>query len=219
MDAVLFDMDGVLVDSERYWQEFEAEFVLPITEGDPDREEFTGMNYREIYDYLAETYGTAVDREEFVSRYDERAETVYGERVALMDGAPALFDDLRAAGALVGIVSSSPPDWIGIVTDRFDLGPLDLVRSAEDIDDAGKPEPHVYERAAADLGLSPGDCVVVEDSPNGILSATRAGAYCVGYRAEHNVESDLSRADVVVEGPEELRRALLGAGAPFASRE
>ena len=216
MDAVLFDMDGVLVNSEEYWQAFESEFVLPITEGDPDRDEFTGMNYREIHDYLAETYGTAVDREEFVSRYDERAETVYGERVALMDGAPELFDDLRARGALVGIVSSSPPDWIGIVTERFGLGPLDLVRSAEDIDDLGKPEPHVYERAATDLGLSPEDCVVVEDSVNGILSATRAGAYCIGYRAEHNAESDLSRADAVVESPAELREALLGEDGLFS---
>jgi HAD superfamily hydrolase (TIGR01509 family) len=209
VDAVLFDMDGVLVDSERFWHAFEDEWVFAeATEGTPTREEITGRNYREIYDYLTETYGTTVSKEEFVARYDEHAmEVVYGDGVELMAGAEELFDDLRDR-VEVAIVSSAPQSWIAVVRERFDLDPLDLVVSAEDIDAPGKPEPHVYEHAAAELGIAPDQCVVVEDSHNGVLAATRAGTYCIGYRTPDNQGTDLSAADEVVEGPEELRAAL-----------
>jgi HAD superfamily hydrolase (TIGR01509 family) len=210
-DAVLFDMDGVLVDSETYWHQFEDEFVFDgaITSGDPDHEEITGMNFREIYDYLDETYGTAVSKAEFVDAYHERAESLYGEQVELMDGATELFADIRAADRDLAIVSSAPQSWIETVRDRFGLDPLDLVVSADDIDDAGKPEPHIYEHAAAELGRAPEECVVVEDSVNGIESAVRAGTYTVAYRSSHNADLDLSQAHVVVDGPAELRDALV----------
>jgi HAD superfamily hydrolase (TIGR01509 family) len=209
VDAVLFDMDGVLVDSERFWHAFEDEWVFAeATQGTPSREETTGRNYREIYDYLTETYGTTVSKEEFVRRYDEYAmEVVYGDGVTLMDGATGLFDALRERVS-VGIVSSAPQPWIAVVRDRFGLDPLDLVLSAEDIDGPGKPEPDVYEHAAAELGVAPGECVAVEDSYNGVLAASRAGAYTVAYRTPQNQDVDHSAADEVAEGPEELRAAL-----------
>ncbi|QIB76587.1 HAD family phosphatase [Halogeometricum borinquense] len=209
-EAVLFDMDGVLVDSETYWHQFEDDWVFAaaIESGDPSHEEVTGMNYREIYDYLSETYGTTVTKTEFVAAYDDRAQSLYGEQVRLMDGANALFDDIRDDGRQLGIVSSAPQDWIGIVRDRFGLDPLDLVLSADDIDKPGKPEPHIYEHAAEAVGLDPKSCVVVEDSVHGVEAAVRAGAFTVAYRSTHNAELDLSRAAVVVDGPTELREVL-----------
>ncbi|EMA05644.1 HAD family hydrolase [Haloferax denitrificans] len=214
MDAnvVLFDMDGVLVDSEQYWHAFEDEWVFAdaIESGDPDHEEITGMNFREIYDYLDATYGTTVTKDEFIAAYHENSESVYGEHVVLMDGAEELFSDLRAAGKKLAIVSSAPQDWISTVRERFDLDPLDLVLSAEDIDDPGKPEPHIYEHAAAEFGVDPEECVVIEDSINGIEAAVRSGAYTIAYRGGENADLDLSRADEIVNGPVELRAALLG---------
>jgi HAD superfamily hydrolase (TIGR01509 family) len=213
-DAVLFDMDGVIVNSEDYWHAFERERLFPetVASGDPTPDEVTGMHYREIYDVLAEAYEMAVDADEFVRRYDEAAAEIYGERVSLMAGFAALLADLRDDGRAVGIVSSSPQDWIGIVRDRFDLGPFDLVCSAEDVDAPGKPEPHIYEHAARELGLDPADCTVVEDSAHGVAAATRAGAFTVAYRRQHNAEADLSAADAEVGGPEELRAVLFGEG-------
>ena len=211
MDAVLFDMDGVLVNSEDYWNEFEDEFVFSeaVSGDSPPHDEITGMNFREIYDHLDAEYGTTLDKDEFVGRYEERAKTVYGEDVELLDGARELLDDLRDRGVKVAIVSSAPQSWIARVLDRFDLGEFAKVVSAEDIDAPGKPEPHVYEHAAAELGVDPEDCAVVEDSQNGAKAAVRAGAYCVAYRSDHNADTDLSVADAVVESPEELRRELL----------
>ncbi|WP_435184261.1 HAD family hydrolase [Halobellus sp. EA9] len=205
-------MDGVLVDSETYWHRFEDEWVFAaaIEGGDPAHEEVTGMPYYEIYDYLDREYGTTVTKDEFVAAYQDRAGSLYGEDVTLTEGIPALFGSLRAEGRPLAIVSSAPQSWIAIVRERFDLGPLDLVLSAEDIDEPGKPEPHIYERAAAELGVEPADCVVVEDSLHGIEAAVRAGAFTVAFRTTHNAELDLSRADVVADGPDGLRRVFLG---------
>ncbi|WP_275673098.1 HAD family hydrolase [Halobaculum magnesiiphilum] len=200
--VVCFDMDGVLVDSEDYWHDAEREEILPRVLADgsrtPDLDEVTGMYYGEIYDYLAEHYEVAVDKDEFMSLYEETAESIYGERVELLDGAGEFVADLRAAGVPVALVSSSPRDWIETVLDRFDLA-FDLVAPAEEFDGPGKPEPGLYEAAIRDLGGTVDRAVAIEDSANGVLAAARSGAYTIAVRDDHNRDSDLSPADEVVD--------------------
>jgi HAD superfamily hydrolase (TIGR01509 family) len=207
MDAVCFDMDGVIVDSERFWLAHETETIFPqsLSGEYPHTDEVTGMNYREIYDYLVDEYDVTVSRAEFEGIYEDAAADLYGERVALMDGFRDLLDSLRSHGVPVAVVSSSPQEWIGIVRDRFGLDPLDAVVSAEDLDAPGKPEPHVYEHAADRLGVAPADCVAVEDSVNGTESASRAGMTVVGYRDGPNADADLPAADHLADGPAALR--------------
>lgn len=208
-DAVLFDVDGVVVDSERHWVPLEENRIFPeaLAAGhEVAAAEITGMNYRDVYDYLAERYETRVEKSEFVALYDDAAAELYGERADLMPGFRSLLDALRA-DRQVALVSSSPHHWLELVTDRFDLA-FDAVVSAEDVS-AGKPDPAVYERAIEELGVSAGQCVAVEDSEHGVESAVRAGAVAVGYRTDQNQDADLSGADAVVEGPAELRAFLL----------
>jgi len=211
MDALLFDMDGVVVDSEDYWHHAEREELLPgVLDGDlPDLDEITGMPYREIYDYLDANYETTVSKDVFVDRYDATAAEIYQERVALLDTFAVIRETAREAGVPVGLVSSSPPTWMGYVLDRFDLE-FDLVLSNDEAPGPGKPEPDIYEAAADRLGVDPAGCVAVEDSRNGSLAADRAGMVVVGYRVEHNAETDLSACDVVCAGSDELREELLG---------
>jgi HAD superfamily hydrolase (TIGR01509 family) len=214
MNTVLFDMDGVLVDSEEYWVELEEEEVLPeaVGEGVVDEEEITGMNYREIHGYLEENYGDHldIDRDEFEAYYEDAAEELYGERVELLDGVEGLVEDLRDRGVALAVVSSSPLDWISIVLDRFGIRErFDAVVSGNEIEGPSKPEPEVYEIAAAEIGADPADCIAVEDSENGVEAANRAGITSVGYRTEINQGMDLSDADRVAEGPQELRGLLL----------
>ena len=212
MQAVCFDMDGVLVDSESYWEPAERERIYPaaVPDVEVDPAETTGMNYREIYDHLAERYPVALSREEFLSLYDETADDIYGGQVALLEGLPDLLAALRAEGVALALVSSSPHAWIDVVLERFDLGDaFDAVISAEDVDAPGKPEPYVYEHAAGALGVDPRAAVAVEDSRHGVAAAVAAGMTAVGYRSASNRTVDLSRADVVVERPDELRSALL----------
>jgi len=207
--AVLFDMDGVIVDSERYWHAAQPEHIFPATlAGEyPDLDETTGMNYREIYDYLDENYETKISKEEFIDIFDETAREIYRERVSLLDGFHDLHDELAANEVTVSIVTSAPPAWHEIVTERFDIAVGETI-SAEDIDGDGKPAPDVYEHAADVLGIDPADCLVVEDSKNGVEAGKRAGMTVIAYRSGPNDDTDLSAADVVVDGPEALRAEL-----------
>lgn len=212
MTAVLFDMDGVLVDSEDYWVEFQREEILPATVPDEDVAvaETSGMNFREIYDYLEETYGAAITREEFVRRFNEAAEEIYTERADLLDGLHELLAELDDRGVPTALVSSSPHDWIGMVLERFDLeGAFDRVISADDIDAASKPAPDVFEYAADELGVPAAECIVVEDSENGIEAAARAETIVVAYRIDAHGDIDRSSADEIVDSAAELRDCVL----------
>ena len=207
--AVLFDMDGVIVDSERYWRTEQPDHIFPATlDGEhPDLDETTGMNYREIYDHLDEHYETKIGKEEYIDIFDATAHEIYSERVSLLDGFHELVDDLQAASVPVAIVTSAPPSWHEIVTERFDIA-VDETLSAEDIDGNGKPAPDIYEYAAGVVDREPGECLVIEDSKNGVEAGKNAGMAVIAYRSGPNDDTDLSAADVVVESAAELRKEI-----------
>lgn len=208
--AVLFDMDGVMVDSERYWHDEQPNHIFPkALEGEqPDLNETTGMYYKEIYDYLDEEYETKISKEEFVDIFDEVAEDIYHNRVDLLDNFQEIRGELADREVPVAIVTSSPSSWHDIVIERFDIS-VDEVITAENLEADGKPEPDIYEKAAEIVDHPPENCLVIEDSKNGIEAAKRAEMFVIGYRREHNAETDLSEADVVTDSPDELQEAIL----------
>ena len=208
--AVLFDMDGVIVDSERYWHDEQPARIFPQTlDGEhPDLDETTGMYYKEIYDYLDDEYETKIGKAEFVDIFNEVAEDIYENRVDLLDGFQETRRTLADRGVPVAIVTSSPSAWHDIVLDRFDIS-VDAVITAENLDADGKPEPDIYEKAAKTVDRPPEECLVIEDSKNGIEAAKRAGMFVIAYRTEPNADTDLSAADVVANGPQELHEAVL----------
>lgn len=213
-EAVLFDMDGVLVDSEPHWQQFWRETVFADAErGTPTLSEVTGRNYRESLREIDAEYGLREDLGRYERRFEAAAEGIYGAEVAPMPGVGSLFEDLRDRGR-VGVVSSAPREWIETVVDRFDLDPLGTVVSAEDIDGPGKPDPTIYRVAADRLGVTPEDCVVVEDSVNGVEAAADAGATVFRFQLEaEGTEPPSAGADAVVADSAALGaelRSLLG---------
>jgi len=210
MDAVCFDMDGVLVDSEDFWVPREREELFPalVPDSEVESAEIAGMNYRDIYDYLAERYGVAMGREEYREWYEATAGEIYGEEVRLLDGVPELLERLRGRGVAVALVSSSPHRWIDTVRDRFGLA-FDEVVGADAVDAPGKPEPHVYRHAADLLGVAPEATVAVEDSGHGVAAARRAGMHVVGFRHGVARDGDRSDADYVATSPADLRDHLL----------
>lgn len=207
MDAVCFDMDGVIVDSERHWIPLENERILPraVPSGEVLASEITGMNVTHLYAYLSEQYGTAMSEEEFVGLYDEVAEELYRERVTLIDGFEGFLRMFRGRGNQVALVSSSPHRWIEIVLDQFGLrSAFDVIVSGEDIEGEAKPAPDIYLYTASELGVPPEQCVAVEDSAHGVRAAIGAKMVCVGYRTDINADQELSEATAVVEGPDAL---------------
>ena len=211
-DAVCFDMDGVLVDSEDYWGPYERSELFPraCPGQSVDIGEITGMNYREIYDYLDEHYAVAMDRDAFLAWFDDTAATLYGEDVSLLPGARELVGTLRERGVAVALVSSSPHDWIDVVRDRFNLA-FDDVISADAFDGPGKPAPGVYAHAVDRLDADGDRTIAVEDSGHGIEAARRAGLTVVGFR-HGEADGDGTHpggADYAAESPADLRGYLL----------
>ncbi|WP_170977483.1 HAD family hydrolase [Halorussus salinisoli] len=207
--AVFFDVDGVVVDSVVHKSASLADLLVDDLGLDVAVDNLIGLNRRDKYDYLRKTTDVDISAEEFIRQYEATLDGLYARDVTLLDGFPALLRDLRTVGIPVGLVSAGRMAQVETVVERFDLEELlDTVVTADSIDGKSKPHPDLYERAAATLGIRVDRSIAVEDSEYGVLAATRAGAYCIGYAPPANPVQELGAANEVVEGPAELRQAI-----------
>jgi sugar-phosphatase len=201
-EAVIFDMDGVLVDSEPIWQDVELDVLgrlgVPLT-----REmcaQTMGFRVEESVAYWYERHpwtGPTVDA--VAGELVDGVIAAIGERAEPIAGVTDAIAFLEGAGLRLAIASSSYYRVIDAVLTRFDLaGHFEVVHSAQD-EERGKPDPAVYRTAAAKLGVDPVACVAIEDSPNGVLSAKGAGMVCVAV-PEPGTEHDarMAEADLVL---------------------
>lgn len=206
--AVLFDMDGVLVDSEQYWETVWRETIFPhLQHGTPTVEEVTGRSYDESLAELVDRYDSDVTLDVLTEMFHKEAIDIYSQKVSLTQKIDSLFKSLTSRGTAVAIVSSAHPDWIKTVVDRFDLPAVEAVVSAIEIDGPGKPEPDVYLAAAAELGVDPAKAIVVEDSRNGIEAALAAGATVIGFARDHPVP-DVEGLHTIADTPEDLEKTI-----------
>ncbi len=201
--AIIFDMDGVIVDSEMHWKSLEGYFLQSLVPGwtQADQGKIIGRSLDDLYAMLRDEYGMKQKREDFLEQYHEIAGQIYREKARLLPGFSNVFDRMVGWGVPLALASSSPRSWIEIVLDRFRLrSAFQVVVSAEEVGGQGKPAPDIYLYTARKLSVGPGDCVVIEDSKNGVLSARSAGMFCIGLKNGFNEEQDLSAADVIVDG-------------------
>jgi HAD superfamily hydrolase (TIGR01509 family) len=204
--AVIFDMDGVLVDSERYWKQSEREITSRLAPAwDPERsKELMGMNITQMFYFLDSELDPDVTRDEFTGMFNRLADSIYLEKVSMPPGCMELIEGLRKEGIRMAVASSSPLNWIEMVVERFGLTQFEALVSAEHVGHRGKPNPDIFLYAARQLGLEPGECLVIEDSENGVAAAGRAGMKCVALKNSSNEGHDLSGADMVIKGFDEL---------------
>lgn len=200
--TVIFDMDGVLVDTEPLHHDaFFRHFAeLGIALSADKYAAFLGASTRNVYQKLKEQFNLEPDvevlmlrkRELFGKAFDESAE------LDLLPGARALIEDLHRAGVPLQLASSASKETIARVFRRFELYPyFDNLVSGEDFPQS-KPNPAIFLHAAKLAGIPPQQCLVIEDSANGVTAAKAAGMYCIGYRSEHSEGQDLHHADQVV---------------------
>ena len=180
--AAIFDMDGLLVDSEPIWHEVEIDVFgrhgVPLTVERclETKGMFLGEAVSHWYARYPWTGASAADvSAEIVDAMAARLE----EKVELKPGALRSLDFCRDRGARLALASSSPRRLIGAVVHRFGLGSrFTVVHSAED-EPAGKPDPAIFLTTARQLGVAAAECVVFEDSVAGVLAAKAAGMACV----------------------------------------
>ena len=206
--TVIFDMDGVIVDTEpvhryAYFHHFD-ELNIPVT--DEMFATFTGNSTRNVFQKLKDIFNLDHEVENLIQRkrniFNDAFDTK--EDLHLLDGVENLIKDLYNNGIQLIVASSASKVTIDRVFKRFHLHQYfsDIV-SGEDFPKS-KPHPAIFEHAAS-LSMAPkNDCIVIEDSANGIQAAVSAGIFCVGYNSEHSKLQDLSKADLIINHFNEL---------------
>lgn len=176
LQAVLFDMDGTLVETEELWWEAVAEVAAGLGHvlGDADVTEVLGRAVEHTAAHLASTTGTATGADELAAvLHREFAERVRARTVP-RPGALELLDELARHDVPIALVSASPRDVVDIVLEVLGRERFAVSLTADDTPRT-KPAPDPYLAAARALGVDPGACVAVEDTPTGVASAEAAG--------------------------------------------
>jgi len=215
MRAVIFDMDGLIVDSEPLWRVAEREVFagigLELTDADCQRT--MGMRLDEVVAYwydLSPWPGSTPDEVE--ARITARMQQLIADRGEALPGLDHALESARAAGLVIGLASSSCPRLIDAVLSKLDLEhAFSAVCSAIE-EPLGKPDPAVFLTAARRLGVPSSECVAIEDSVAGVESARAAGMRVIAVPPAHLFDdSGYESADLKLRSLTELNlRALLG---------
>ena len=207
IEAVVFDLDGVLLDSEQVWDEVREQLVKERGGRwhDQAQTEMMGMSSVEWSRYMHDELGVLDPQEEISAEVVQRLEDVYRQRLPLIDGAREAVERLAARWPL-GLASSSNRELIDLVLDLSGLARFFRVTVSSEEVRRGKPAPDVYLEAARGLGVPPERCAAVEDSRNGIRSAKAAGMRVIAIPNPHFPPDNesIELADVTLSSLAEL---------------
>ena len=199
---VIFDMDGVLVDSEPIHMELEKILFKNLRIDVPTslHHTFVGMAPKRVWATLKEKYMLKHTIEEL---FDIEKETKYAElqnrEIVCIPAVDTLLANLKAHGYSLSVASSSPKNIINLVLEKLGFNQyFDFLVSSEDVKE-GKPSPDIFLEVAQRYHIPAHEFIVVEDSSNGVKGAKAAGMKCIGYKSINSGNQDLSLADMVVE--------------------
>lgn len=182
IDAFIFDMDGLLIDSEPLWEEAGAEILLGhgIILSNDQYHSSTGLRTREWIDHWFHHFNISVSHaDKAVEDIIARAIHKIGTSGVVLPGVYAILDLLKSKGYKLGLATSSPISLVDVVVEKLNIRPyFDVLTSAEPLP-YGKPHPEVYINCAAALQARPSHCVCFEDSFNGMIAAKAARMKCV----------------------------------------
>ena len=199
--AVIFDMDGVLADSEPLYlqgiNEVLSDFGLAITED--DHTELLGAAVGPTWDFIFGKYSPPASYDECVARYDRTMEKLLKVPREPLPGVRELLTELKRRAVPRALASSSWPNWVRALLASTGLdGCFDVTVSSTAVEN-GKPAPDIFLHTARLLHVKPAECVVLEDSRAGVLAAKAAGMYVVQVRAASTALPPLPEADLVLE--------------------
>ena len=203
IDAVVFDLDGVLIDSEPVWEQVRRGLVAERGgHWAPDAQRrLMGMSTQEWARYLSEDLGVGLPPDQVAARVIERMTARYRERIPFLPGAADAVRRLAARWPL-GLASSAPAVLIETVLEAAGLRSYFQVTMSTEQVPHGKPAPDIYLAVTAALGCPPPDCAAVEDSSNGLRSAATAGLRVIAIpQSRYRPDPDaLAQASLVLPG-------------------
>ena len=202
LKAVLFDMDGVIVDTEplhrkAYFKMFDD---LGIVVPEDLYTTFTGAATKKVCSILIEKYNLTNTVEELaaIKRKYFKYFFYHDEDFALLPGVENLIKNYFESGIKLVLASSASMVTINMVFEKFGLAKYFMGKISGDDLKESKPNPEIF-LLAAEIAQEPKEnCVVIEDSTNGILAAYAAGLFCVAYKSEHSVHQHYEKANLLI---------------------
>jgi len=212
LEAVIFDMDGVLIDSEPFHLVVNEKIfkALGINLSEDEYHSFIGTTHKDMWTTIKNRYNLTQGVPELVNmQVSGNINYIKNEEIEEINGITNLLSRIAHENIKIGIASSSPTEVIELVTNK--LGIRDYFSSivgGEEIK-KGKPAPDIFLKAAKRLNAKPSDCIVIEDSKNGVLAAKTAGIKCVGFKNPNSGNQNLQKADLIVDNYDSLNISTL----------
>lgn len=213
--AVIFDMDGVIIDSEpihyRVVKRFANDLGFDISF--QDWQEFIGSKQEIIWLRLKEKYKLLQAVDDLVSehrkRYMQELQTLRDEKP--IKGVDTLIRNLYIKDIKIALASSSPRNNIETVLKMFNIiDYFNVIVCGDDVKE-GKPSPKIFLQAAKMVNVCPEECVVIEDSYNGVMAAKAANMKCIGFKNINSGNQDISKADKIVTSLMDINYEILNA--------
>jgi len=212
IEAIIFDMDGVLVDSEPFHSEIEKrQFILnEIAISDEEHLKYQGVASDVMWRTIAERHLIDLPVEDLIEQ--NRAESIWFfselNEIPVMPGLVDLLEKLEQKNYPLAVASSSFPEIIELILEKTGLRKYFQVIVSSQEAGKSKPEPDVFLLAAQKLGVAPKNCMVIEDSFNGILAAHAANMSCVAFQSTGADPQNHKEADAIVRSHAQLSMML-----------
>lgn len=205
MKAVIFDMDGVIIDSEPLHKKLEKELLEEFGGkfSEKGHKNFIGTTDYYMWSTLKDRFNLEPSVDELIRLKKKRfAQNIH--KIELVDGFYDFMLNIFDKGYLLALASSNNRKAVDLIMDRFDLSKyIKTSISGEEVV-KGKPDPEIFLKAAKKLDAKPSNCLVIEDAFAGVTAAKAAGMKCIGFDNPNSGDQDLSKADLVIKSFKEL---------------
>ncbi len=206
--AVIFDMDGVIMNSEPFHMQVELDLLheLNVPEDKKTFQRFTGTTARHMWETTIKEYNLSVTVEAMLKRAEQNKYEQFDRWIkGPIEGIPELLELLQSTSIPCGVASSSPLDYVKFVMNKLALTSyFETMTGGNEIQNP-KPAPDIFQLAAKRLNVDLSQCIVIEDSTHGVNGAKAAGAYCIAFDNPSSPGQDHSKADAVARSHEEIR--------------
>jgi HAD superfamily hydrolase (TIGR01509 family) len=206
-------MDGVIIDSESVYFKIDKQMFeeLNITVSFEEQCSYVGTSSQNMWDAIIKKYGLRDTPGVLMKKeYDLYMEYLANENdLQPIEGVTELINSLHTNNFNLALASSSRMETINIVLNKFNLADLFTAKVSGSELVHSKPHPEIFLRAVQLIKAEPKECIVIEDSKNGVAAAKAAGMKCIGFRNPSSGDQDLRNADIIIQSFKELNAGLI----------
>lgn len=207
IDSIIFDMDGIIIDSEPLWEKAEVALIKKHGKNynNSYRKNIIGLNQKDSVNLLKNTFHIDNSVNQIIEERKEILLDIYRKELRLFPGILKLLDEVKNLGLKTGLASGSPENVIQFVIEKFGLSNYFSEIVSGDSTSQGKPAPEIYSKTVKLLKTKPKNCIAIEDSVNGVLSVKNAGMFCIAVPHPELDRSRYSSADIIFESVSDIK--------------